>query len=127
MMKKPNSIIRISTSVDDKFFKYYLGFLRLFHNLTDREMDVLSSLLKYRYELSKVIKDSNILDKVVMGEDTKRKVREELNMSLAHFQVIMGKLRKNNVIIDSKINPKFIPNITEERGVFQLLLYFDLK
>jgi hypothetical protein len=39
----------------------------------------------------------------------------------------MGKLRKNKVIVDGKINPKFIPNIDEETGVFQLLLFFELK
>jgi hypothetical protein len=39
----------------------------------------------------------------------------------------MGKLRKSNVIVDNKINPKFIPNIDEESGNFKLLLLFDLK
>ena len=69
----------------------------------------------------------NILDKVIMSEDTKKKVREECNITLPHFQVIMGKLRKNKVIIDGKINPRFIPNIDEETGTFQLLLLFELK
>ena len=62
-----------------------------------------------------------------MSEDVKKKVREECGITLQHFQVIMGKLRKNNVIIDGKINPKFIPHITEENGIFQLLLLFDIK
>ena len=69
----------------------------------------------------------HILDKVTMSEDTKRKVREECNITLPHFQVIMGKLRKNKVIVDGKINPRFIPNIDEETGTFQLLLLFELK
>ena len=62
-----------------------------------------------------------------MNEDTKKKVREECNISPAHFQVIMGKLRKNKVIIDGKINPKFIPNIAEDGDTFQLLLLFEFK
>ena len=60
-------------------------------------------------------------------KDTQERVREECNMSLPHFQVIMGRLRKNNIIIGDKINPRFIPNIDEETGNFQLLLFFELK
>lgn len=127
MMKKANNIVRISTLLDGKFFRYWFEFLRPFHKLTDREIDVISAFSKHRYELSKVIKDKDILDKVTMSEDIKKKVREECNITLPHFQVIMGKLRKSKVIIDGKINQKFIPNIDEESGYFQLMLLFELK
>ena len=123
----PNNIIRMPCSLSNNFFRYWFMFLEPYHNLTDREIDVITSFVKHRYELSKVIKDNDILDKVTMSEDTKRKVREECNITLPHFQVIMGKLRKNKVIIDGKINPKFIPNIKEETGTFQLLFLFELK
>lgn len=126
-MKKANNIVRISTLLDGKFFRYWFEFLRPFHKLTDREIDVISAFSKHRYELSKVIKDNDILDKVTMSEDIKKKVREECNITLPHFQVIMGKLRKSKVIIDGKINQKFIPNIDEESGYFQLMLLFELK
>ncbi len=76
-------------------------------------MDVIASFVKQRYELSKVIKDKEILDKVTMSEDTKKKVREECEISLPHFQVIMGKLRKNKVLVEGKINPKYIPLVDE--------------
>ena len=127
MMGKMNNVIRIPTSISTSFFRFWFEFLRPFHNLTDREMQVASSLLKRRYELSKVIQDEVILDKVVMSEDTKKVVREECNISLPHFQVIMGKLRKNKVILDGRINPRFIPNLTEEHGSFRLLLNFELS
>ena len=127
MMKKPDNIVRIPCSLNKSFFRLWFKFLEPFHKLTDREIDVITSFVKQRYELSKVIKDNDILDKVTMSEDTKRKVREECNITLPHFQVIMGKLRKNKVIVDGKINPIFIPNIDEETGTFQLLLLFELK
>ena len=123
----PNNIIRMPCSLSNNFFRYWFMFLEPYHKLTDREIDVITSFVKHRYELSKVIKDNDILDKVTMSEDTKRKVREECNITLPHLQVIMGKLRKNKVIIDGKINPKFIPNIKEETGTFQLLFLFELK
>lgn len=126
MEGKIKSVIRIPTSLDGKFFRYWFEFLEPLHKLTGREIDVIASFVKQRYELSKVIKDSEILDKVTMSEDTKKKVREDCNMSLAHFQVIMGKLRKNKVILDNRINPRFIPYLTDDKGSFSLLIKFDL-
>lgn len=126
-MKQIDSIVRIPTKIDEGFFKYWFMFLRPFHNLTEREMDVITSFVKQRYELSKVIKDNEILDKVTMSEDTKKKVREECDISLPHFQVIMGKLRKNKVIIDGKINPRYIPSVDEKNGSFKMMLLFDFS
>ena len=127
MAKQVESIVRIPCKVDGKFFRYWFEFLTPFHNLTEREMDVITSFVKQRYELSKVIKDNEILDKVTMSEDTKKKVREECDISLPHFQVIMGKLRKNKVIIDGKINPRYIPSVDEENGSFKMMLLFDFS
>lgn len=127
MKWKPNSSLRVPTSIKGKFFKYWFEFLRPFHHLTSREIDVIASFVRQRYYLSKVISDPEILDRETMSEVTKRKVREECNISLAHFQVIMGKLRKSKVIENGKINPKFIPNIVEGENNFTLLLLFELK
>ena len=127
MAKQVDSIVRIPCKVDGKIFRYWFEFLTPFHNLTEREMDVITSFVKQRYELSKVIKDNEILEKVTMSEDTKKKVREECDISLPHFQVIMGKLRKNKVIIDGKINPRYIPSVDEENGSFKMMLLFDFS
>lgn len=126
-MKKADSIIRIPTKVDTSFFRYWFMFLQPFHKLTNREIDVITSFAKQRYELSKKIQDEEIIDKVLMSEDVRKKVMAECDITLPHFQVIMGKLRKSKVLVDNKINPKFIPTIKEESGSFQLLLLFDFK
>lgn len=127
MIKNANNIIRIPTSLQGKFFRYWFEFLKPFHKLTDREIDVISEFLKQRFELSKVIKDNTILDRVVMSEDIRKKVMESTGVSSAHFQVIMGKLRKNNIIVDGKINPRFVPNLDDEGKSFKLLLLFELS
>jgi hypothetical protein len=126
-MGKINNVITIPTSTEGRFFKYWFEFLRPFHKLTDREIDVIASFVKHRHNLSKVIKDQDILDKVTMGEDTKRKIREECNITQAHFQVIMTKLKKSKVIDNGKINPKFIPRLSNDDNNFQLLLSFNLQ
>lgn len=125
--KTVNNVIRIPASLSNKFFIYWFKFLEPFHHLTSREIEVIASFVKERYELSKVIKDNNILDKIVMSEDIKKKVKEECKISSAHFQVIMSKLRKNKIIEDNKINSKFIPNIKEGEDNFTLLLLFETK
>lgn len=121
-----NNVIRIPTS-QKKFFRFWFEFLKPFHKLTDREIDVITAFTYERYLLSKVISNEDILDKVVMSEDSKKKIREEYKVTPAYFQVIMGKLRRNGLIVNNKINPRFIPNITEDNGSFKLMLLFDIQ
>ena len=123
---KPNNVIGITTTLSD-FFRYWVEFLEPLHHLTKREIDIITAFLKKRYILSKSILDQKMLDKYLMNEDTKAEIREECQVSSAHFQVIMGNLRKSGIIVNGNINPRFIPNIVEDNGTFQLLLYFDLK
>lgn len=125
-MGKINNVISIPASINGKFFRYWLEFLKPFHKLTERETDVMASFLKNRYELSKVVSDQEILNKLTMSEDTKRKVREDCNITQAHFQVIMTKLKKSKMIDNGRINPKFIPRVEKDAKNFQLLLSFDL-
>lgn len=126
-MGKINNVITIPASLDKSFFKYWFEFLRPFHNLTNREMDVIAAFVKHRYRLSKVVSDQEVLDQLVMSDDIKRKVREDCNISQTHFQVIMTELKKNKVVENGKINPKFIPRIDGDSNNFQLLLSFELK
>lgn len=127
-LERVNNCIRIPVSLDYKFFRTLVEFLAPLHHLTNREQDVLASLLKNRFELSYSISDEALLDKVLMSEDIKVKVKEECNVSDAFFQVILGKLRKENVIIDGKINPLLIPKRLDRNDkYFTLLLLFEFN
>ena len=126
-INRPNNVARVPCSLSDSFFKYWFMFWEPFHKLTKREIDVAASLVKTRYELSKVVKDEAILDKLIMSEDVKKKVREECNIQTQHFQVIMSNLRKHQVIKNGKINPIFIPRIREGESTLQLLFLFDFS
>lgn len=126
-MGKINNVINVPSSTESKFFRYWLEFLKPYHKLTDRETDVMASFLKQRFELSKVVSDQEVLDKLTMSEDTKRKVREECGITQAHFQVIMTKLKKSKMIDNGIINPKFIPRVEKDANTFQLLLLFDTQ
>ena len=125
-MSKNTNIVRVTPN-KSKFFRYWFEFLQPFHKLPPREMDVIACFLKQRYELSKVIKDEDLLDKVVFSDDVKKKVREECNIKTQHFQVIMSKLKKHKLIEGNKFNKKFIPNIEEDAKEFRLIFHFDLQ
>jgi hypothetical protein len=60
-----------------------------------------------------------------MSEESQRKLRQECELTNQHFQVIKSKLKNKKFFINDKINPRLIPNIKEDDGLFQLLLVFD--
>lgn len=126
-MDKPNNVVKVKATIGIDLFKKWFIFLKPFHNLTNREIDVIACLTKERYELSKAISDETLLDKVVMSDDTKRKVREECGITLPHFQVIMSKLKKSQVIVDNKINPRYIPIFKPGDTTFSVLFYYNLQ
>lgn len=124
-LPKPNNIVSVPVGIDTGFFKWWCVFLRPFINLTNKEIDVVASLLKQRYELSKCISDPAILDVMLMSEETKKKIVQECSISNSHFYVIVSNLRKHKVIVENRLNPRLIPNIRkDDNGCFQLLILF---
>lgn len=128
MIRDVNNVIKIPSKLETDFFKYWLEFLKPFHNMSPRECEVIAELLRTRYELSKVVKDPILLEKITLSEEYREKVRQTLGITANHFQVILCKLRKIGVLLDDRINPKFIPNVTEDNsnGSFKLLFIFGL-
>ena len=121
-MKNPDNVILVPCTKKSFFYKW-LEFLKPFHSLTNREMEIAASFLAKREELSKVRSDTSIIDTVLKSEDTKKKIREECNITLPHFQVVMGELRKSKFIDNNSINPKFIPNLSDDNNVMLLIYY----
>lgn len=126
MKGKIDSVIKIPTTLDN-FFRYWFEFLKPVHHLTQREIDVASLLVKHRYELSKVVFDEAILDKMVLSTDVRKQIMEECGLPPRYFNVVMSNLKKDKIIVDGRLNPKYIPRIKEEKGNFQLLLLYDFQ
>lgn len=122
---KPDSVIRIPTSLTNGFFVLWYKFLRPLIDLTEREIQVMAYLAQNRYELSKKVTDMELLDKLSLNDEVKRGIRENLNISYAYLQTVFSKLRKVGILVDDKINLKYLPNIKEDANGFQLMLYFD--
>ena len=120
-----NNAIRIPATRSD-FFVYWFKFLRPFHNLTEQGIKVAAALVENRYRLAKSISDNEILDAIAFNTDSKRQIREKYGINPAHFNMILSNLKKAKVIVDNKINPKFIPNVNDGDN-FQLLITFEYE
>lgn len=60
-----------------------------------------------------------------MSEETKRAIRKECGLEPPYFQVIMGKLKTNKLIIDGKLNKRYIPNVEADATGFNLIFHFQ--
>lgn len=126
-MAKNTAVVRIPTSVDGDFFRYYLELLAPIHKLTPRETDVFAAFLKERYRLSKIIPDDSIVSQLMMSTDTIRILQEKCEMSSSHFNVIFCKLRKLGFIKDGHVDSKYMPDIDKDTDKFNLIFYFDFN
>lgn len=108
-------------------FRYWLEFLRPYHKLRSKEMEALSLMLYYRYELSREIPNMSIVDMILFSTETRVKIRKDLgDMGQKVFNNLLTSLRKKGVInTDNKINPVLIPAMTEDG--FKLVFNFEVK
>ena len=123
--RKPNNMLIINAGPETGFFKWWCVYMLPMVKMTPKEIDVVSSFLKQRWELSKIISDPAIIDSQLMSNDTIDKVVKECKITKQHFYVLRSNLKKNNIITDTGINPRLLPNIpTDSDGTFQFLILF---
>lgn len=125
-MNNNANVIRVPTSIEGKFFVYWVQFLHPTHKLSNKEEEVLAALLKERFRLSQVISDETILNKVLFSDETKKKITADLNSRDYIFNNVLSKLRKKGVVVDNAINTKLIPNIANDTSNFKLIIHFTL-
>lgn len=124
-----SSITEIPCTLN-KFFKYWLQFTAPLHKLQNKDIEVLSYILKKRYELSKIIIDDSVVDSYLFSKEIRDQILEESGESRSNFQVTLSKLRKRNVISpDGKINKRFIPDLVETNTElrFELMVAFNIN
>ena len=130
MSLKPSCLIKVPSSVDDgTFFHWWIRFLTPFHALTEREMDVAAALFHRRFELSKTVTDPVLLDRLVLDTDSRAVIESRLGLKHGYMNVILTKLRKSGIVLEDRLNPKFIPDIKsgESNSAFSVLLFFDFS
>jgi len=110
-------------------FMYWLEFLKPYHKLANKEVEALSILLYYRWELSKEVSNVALVDKLLFSSEVRLKVREDLGgMKSGVFNNLLTTLRKKGVLSkDNKIIPALIPNIRPDSTGFKLIFDFEIN
>ena len=110
-------------------FMYWLEFLKPYHKLANKEVEALSILLYYRWELSKEVNNIALVDKLLFSSEIRLKVREDLGgMKSGVFNNLLTTLRKKGVLSkDNKIIPALIPNIRPDSTGFKLIFDFEIN
>ena len=83
-------------------------------------------MLYYRYELSRDVKNPDLVNKLLFATDTRNQIRGDLNdMSQKVFNNLLTSLRKKGVLTKGNvINPVLVPNMTEDG--FKLIFNFEI-
>ena len=120
-------MVNIKTLNVDKqnFFNYWLQFLKPYHKLRDKEIEMLSFFLLKRDELSEKIKDETLLDSMLFDKKIKDEIRKKMNYSNHQvFNNMLSSLRAKGVIVDNKIHKGLIPHLTNNN--FKLIFNFNV-
>lgn len=127
MQTRKNINVKTLNISKKSFFFRWLEFLKPYHKLRQKEIELLALFLYKRYQLQKVISDENLLNKMLFDTDNRKEIRNELNYSSGQVLNNMisslrskGVLDKNNNILKS-----LIPNL--EADNFKLVFNFNIK
>ena len=110
-------------------FMYWLEFLKPYHKLANKEVEALSILLYYRWELSKEVNNMDLVDKLLFSSEIRLKVREDLGgMKSGVFNNLLTTLRRKKVLSkENKIMPALIPNMSPKSTGFKLIFDFEIN
>ena len=84
------------------------------HKLAPRERDVFARILEQYFILKKKVGDPELLVEFLWTNGSRKDMRESLGVSQPHFQMMLASLRKAGVLEGDKVNPRYLPHLTED-------------
>ena len=126
-IKRNSNIAKIPSKFDMDFFILWLSFLKPFHKLATKDIEVLAAYLLKRHELSLLVKDEHTLNNLLRSIDVRKEIRESAGMIVSQFNILCTKLRKTGALVDNVPNKRYIPNIEDGSNEYRLILIFDLN
>lgn len=108
----------------ESFLKVWFDLLHPVHKLTQKETEVAISFVKHWYKLQSTVKDDKQLNQLLFSPQEKAAICEELGLSPQHMRKIMVKLRQRHIVVNDKLNYRYIPHYTEG-SPFRLMFIID--
>lgn len=121
-----NKTANIKVSINN-FFLMWMRFTEPFHKLAPRYQTVVAILLRYYYELGKEITNEKILWKEVFSYDSKIKLADEMEINKQSVENLLTYLRKRNVIINNRISPAYLPDLSKDPSKFSININFHIN
>lgn len=121
-INKPTNAIVISNK-EGSIFKSWLKVLSPVHKLNAREIDVAALFIDSYIKNKESIINEDLLNEVTLSKETKRKIRNALNLTHTYFQVIIKELKNKGFITkDNKINISYIPSFSNNTIVLSYII-----
>lgn len=124
-----NNVITANINVSNKYeaFETWLKLTKSLHNLTPEEIKVLAMFLSERNELQDKIIDEDLMNEHLFGTKIRKKIEAAMNYETTRLPNILSTMKKKGAIIDGKINPMFIPNISKDFNSYKIVFNVNIK
>lgn len=106
----------------DNFYRYYVELLNPIIKLRKRELDVLAKLMYFNNEYKDLPEEVRF--KIVFDYDTKKKIADDLSISMDVLNNNFSVLRSKNIIVENKLAKGF--QVYHDDDNFDLTFKFDI-
>ena len=96
----------------DTFIRAWLEVLRPIHKLSYREMNIAAHIINKWFILSREVKNREVInvDRLLLNKEGRKELCEELGITPTYLRMVLATLKRREVLIGDKINPKYLPN-----------------
>lgn len=122
-----NIAIQSITIDKQDFFKLWLTLIQPYLKLRNKEIEVLSKFLEYRYNISQKVNGDEEINYILFSSKIKKEIQADLDISDYTLNNIISSLRKKKYIEGVNINKKLIPNIDDNTNNFKLIYNVNFK
>lgn len=108
-------------------YKNYINFLHPIMEVSPQERDVLAKLMQEYNRLAVDVNNHDYINKLIFTADTRKRVAEELDMSVLRYDGIISKFRKTGIVKDRSLPKQIIPTIVKGVMKVNVVIQLDAK
>ena len=109
-------------------FKMWILITKGFHQLTTKEAELFALLLLKWHEYSSKIKDDELLNDFITSVKARKEYKEFLGYDKESAIInLFSRLKAKGVMKNGKINPVYIPKLSEDFKSFEIKFLVNIK